>query len=81
MRASARFNSSRSAEKDFFRISALDEALRLDPERDRAYKYLGGAHYALGQDEQAIAAFETYLRLQPDDPHRESIEEMIAELK
>ena len=62
-------------------ISTLNEALRLDPERDRAYKYLGGAHYALGHDEQAISAFQTYLSLQPDDPHRESIEGMLAELQ
>jgi tetratricopeptide (TPR) repeat protein len=62
-------------------ITQLNEALRLDPERIGAYKHLGAAYYATGQDDDCIAAFETYLSLQPDDPDRAMIETTIAELQ
>ena len=59
----------------------MNEALGLDPENTRAYKHLGVAYYALKQDEECIAAFETYLALYPDDPNRETMEATIAELE
>ena len=62
-------------------ITQLNEALRLDPERTVAYKHLGVAYYATGQDDECIAAFETYLGLYPDDPNRDTMEAAIAELE
>jgi len=46
-----------------------------------AYKQLGMAYYATGEDDECIAAFETYLGLYPDDPNRDAMEAAIAELE
>ncbi len=50
----------------------LREAIRLDPRRDIAHANLGEVHWARGEREAAIAAYERFLELNTN-PRRERI--------
>jgi len=55
-------------------------AIALDPRRASAYRGLGLAYQALGKREQAIAAFEKYLRLSPGAPDAAAIRARLEKL-
>jgi flagellar motor switch protein FliG len=47
-------------------LTYLEYAVSLDASNPAAYQYLGGAYYALGRTQEAIAAYENYARLSND---------------
>jgi O-antigen ligase/Flp pilus assembly protein TadD len=63
-------------------LGAYYKALELDPENPEVHKNLGLIYYYKVRDEEkAIAFWEKYLRLNPDDPQNLSIQEKIEEMK
>lgn len=59
-------------------IKDYGEAIRLKPQFAPAYLSRGGAYYHSGDIAAAIADYEAYLRLQPDD---QSVEEALKHLR
>ena len=49
-------------------LSPLNEAIRLDPKSDQAFRRRGWSYVMLGYHTQAISDFTDYLALSPDDP-------------
>lgn len=63
-------------------LGAYHRALELDPENPEVHKNLGLIYYYKVRDnEKAIAFWEKYLRLNPEDPQNPSIQEKINEMK
>jgi tetratricopeptide (TPR) repeat protein len=63
-------------------LRLIDRALQGHPRYLPAWQAKGMLHYAQGNDQEAIVAWETYLRLVPDsDPHRQTITTLMAQAK
>jgi cytochrome c-type biogenesis protein CcmH len=64
------------------RLRLIERAVQAQPRYLPAWQAKGMLHYAQGNDQEAIAAWETYLRLVPDsDPHRQAITTLMAQAK
>jgi tetratricopeptide (TPR) repeat protein len=62
-------------------IAEFQEAIRLDPEFSAAYLGLGYSHVRKGGFEQAIAALEKYLQLEPGADNRAQVESDIQQMR
>jgi hypothetical protein len=62
-------------------IAEFQEAIRLDPEFSAAYLGLGYSHVRKGEFEQAIAALEKYLQLEPGADNRAQVESDIQQMR
>jgi len=62
-------------------IAEFQEAARLDPEFGEAYLGLGYSHVRKGEFEQAIAALEKYLQLEPGADNRAQVEGDIQQMR
>lgn len=63
-------------------VHLIDRALRAQPGYLPAWQVKGRLHYAQGDYQEAIAAWETYLRLVPDsEPIRQSITPLMAQAR
>jgi cytochrome c-type biogenesis protein CcmH len=63
-------------------LRLIDRALQAQPGYLPAWQAKGMLHYAQEHYQEAIAAWETYLRLVPDDdPHRQAIAMLVAQAK
>jgi tetratricopeptide (TPR) repeat protein len=59
----------------------LNKAIELDPGNSNAYANRGLVYQAKGLKTQAIADFETHLRLEPNASDRAAVEKAIQTLK
>jgi lipoprotein NlpI len=48
-------------------LTAVNEALRLDPKSAAAYDLRGSLHFKLGKAKESVADFNRYLELRPDE--------------
>jgi cytochrome c-type biogenesis protein CcmH len=63
-------------------LRLIERVLKQQPRYPLAWQAKGFMHYTQGDYQKAITAWETYLRLAPDnDPHRKPIETLIAQSK
>lgn len=63
-------------------LRLIARALQGQPRYLPAWQAKGMLHYEQGEDQEAIAAWETYLRLVPDnDPHRNAITTLMAQAR
>ncbi|MBK6459687.1 MAG: tetratricopeptide repeat protein [Myxococcales bacterium] len=58
-------------------LSDLEAAIAKEPKYAPAYFYLGGRHADAGRWKDVVAAYETYLRLEPAGPMKKAAEERI----
>jgi len=61
-------------------IQHLEKAIALDRDYGEAYRELGTAYYMASDRKKAIAAYQRYLKLEPNAPDRDQIEASIEEL-
>jgi Tfp pilus assembly protein PilF len=58
-------------------LSDLESAIAKEPKYAPAYFYLGGRHAEAGRWKDVVAAYETYLKLEPGGPMKKAAEERI----
>jgi superkiller protein 3 len=62
-------------------IEAFERAIALDPAYANVYDNLGGIYFRLGENEKALDAYNTYLRLAPEGEWAEFVRSQIQKLQ